>query len=113
MELAPRIKSLFEKKEQLQQAKAEAEEALRYRTIELADPEVVRECVQDLKALLEESSIVEQRTFLKSFVERIEVDNAEMKVIYNIPMPPDNPLAEMVGVLPIVHNCPPLFLTAL
>lgn len=106
-ELAPRIKVLFEKKEQLQQAKAEAEEALRYRTIELADPAVVRECVQDLKALLEESSIVEQKTFLKSFVERIEVDNAEMKVIYTVPMPPDNPLAEMVGVLPIVHNGPP------
>ena len=106
-ELAPRIRALFEKKEQLQQAKAEAEEELRYRNIELADPAVVREYVQDLKALLEKSSIVEQKAFLKSFVERIEVDDAEMKVIYTIPMPPDNPPAETVGVLPIVHNGPP------
>jgi len=36
--------------EQLQQAKAEAEETLRYRTIELTDPEVVREYVQDLNS---------------------------------------------------------------
>ena len=107
-ELAPRIKALFEKKEQLQQAKAEAEEALRYRTIELANPEVVREYVRDLKTLLEESSIVEQKAFLKSFVERIEVDDSEMKVIYTIPMPPDNSPAETVGVLPFVHNGPPL-----
>jgi site-specific DNA recombinase len=106
-ELAPRIKALFEKKEQLQQARAEAEEALRYHTIELADPEVVREYVQDLKALLEESSIVEQKAFLKSFVERIEVDDSKMKVIYTLPMPPDNPPAETVGVLPFVHNGPP------
>jgi DNA invertase Pin-like site-specific DNA recombinase len=106
-ELAPRIRALFEKRAQLQQAKAEAEEALRYRTIELADPEVVREYVEDLKALLEESSIVEQKAFLKSFVERIEVDDSEMKVIYAIPVPPDNPPTETVGVLPIVHNGPP------
>jgi len=106
-ELAPRIKALFEKKEQLQQAKAEAEEALKYQTIELADPAVVQEYVQDLKALLEESSIVQQKVFLKSFVDRIEVDDSEMKVIYTIPMPSDNPLAETVGVLPFVHNGPP------
>lgn len=63
--------------------------------------------MQDLKALLEESSIVEQKVFLKSFVERIEVDDLEMKVIYTIPIPPDNPPTETVGVLPFVHNGPP------
>jgi len=106
-ELAPRIKVLFEKKEQLQQAKAEAEEALKCQKIELADPAVVREYVQDLKSLLEESSIVEQKVFLKSFVDRIEVDDSEMKVVYTIPISPDNPLTEAVGVLPFVHNGPP------
>lgn len=106
-ELAPKIKSLFEKKKQLQQAKVAAEEALKYQTVELADPAVVQEYVQDLKALLEESSIVEQKVFLKSFVERIEVGDSEMKVIYTIPIPPDNPPTETVGVLPFVHNGPP------
>lgn len=106
-ELAPRIKALFEKKEELQQAKAEAEEALRYRTIELANPEVVREYVQDLKKLLEESSIVEQKAFLKSFVERIEVGDSEAKVVYTIPMLPDKSPSEAVGVLPFIHKGPP------
>ena len=49
---------------------------------------------------------MEQKAFLKSFVERIEVDESEMKVIYTLPMPPDNPPAETVGVLPFVHNGP-------
>ena len=106
-ELGPRIKALFEKKEQLQQAKVTAEEALKCQTVELADPAVVQEYVQDLKALLEESSIIQQKVFLKSFVDRIEVDDSEMKVIYTIPIPPDNPPTETVGVLPFVHNGPP------
>jgi hypothetical protein len=103
-ELAPRIKALFEKKEQLQQAKAVAEEALKYQTVELADPTNVQKYVQDLKGLLDESSIVERKVFLKSFVERIEVDDSQMNVVYTIPIPPDNPPTETVGVLPIVHN---------
>lgn len=35
--------------------------------------------MQDLKTLLEEASIVEQKAFLKSFIERIEVDDSELK----------------------------------
>jgi site-specific DNA recombinase len=106
-ELAPRINILFEKKEQLQQARAEAQEALRYPSIQLANSEVVREYVRDLKKLLEQSSIVEQKAFLKSFVERIEVDGASAKVIYTMPMPPENLPADTVEVLPFVHNGPP------
>jgi DNA invertase Pin-like site-specific DNA recombinase len=106
-ELSPRIKALFQKREELQQAKVEAEEALRYQTIELADPKVVREYVEDLKTLLEESSIIEQKAFLKSFVDRIEVGDSEAKVVYTIPMLPDKSPSEAVGVLPFVHNSPP------
>ncbi len=50
---------LFQKKEELQHARAEAEEALHSQTIELADPDVVRAYVKDLKQLLEESEVVE------------------------------------------------------
>ena len=51
-ELAPRIKMFFQKKEELQQAKAEAEEALGCHTVELGDLSVVRDYVKDLKTLL-------------------------------------------------------------
>ncbi len=106
-ELAPRIKTLFEKKEELQQAKLEAEEALKYHTVELASRAVVSEYVQDLRALLEESSIVSQKVFLRSFVERIEVDDTNAKIIYTMSMPPYNAPTDMVGVLPIVPDGPP------
>lgn len=103
-ELAPRIKALFQKKEELEQARAEAEEALSCRRIELADHGVIKEYVQDLKALLEQSSIVERKAFLKSFVERIEVGDSDVKLIYSIPMLPDTPTIETVGVLPFIQR---------
>ena len=106
-ELAPRIKAMFQKKEELQQARAEAEEALRDRTIELADEGVVKAYVEDLRALLEESSIMEQKAFLKSFVQRIEVGDSDVKVIYTIPMLPGGPITETLGVLPFVQNGSP------
>ncbi|MFC1869777.1 recombinase family protein [Chloroflexota bacterium] len=104
-ELAPRIKALFDKKAELEQAKIEAGDALKYHTIELAKPAVVREYVQSMRALLEESSIMKRKAFLRSFLNRIEVDESYAKFIYT--WPPDDPATEMVGVLPIVHDGPP------
>jgi site-specific DNA recombinase len=106
-ELAPRIKTLVEKKEELQRAKAEAEDNLKYHRIELASPAVVGQYVQSLRALLEESSIMSQKAFLRSFVERIEVNDSDVKVIYTMPMLPDKTPTETVGVLPIVQDGSP------
>jgi hypothetical protein len=103
-ELASRIQALFQKKEELQQAKADAEETLRYQAVDMADPLVVRDYVDDLRGLLERSSIIEQRGFLKSFVERIEVGDSEVNMYYTIPMPPSSLAEETVGVIPFVHH---------
>lgn len=54
----------------------------------MADPQVVWDYVDDLRGLLESSSIIEQRGFLKSFVERIEVGDSQVKMYYIVPMPP-------------------------
>ena len=104
MELSPRIKALSQRKEELLRAKADAEEILRYNNVDMADPQVVQEYADDLRSLLTKSSITEQRSFLKSFVERIEVDESEAKVYYTIPMPPYSVSEETVGVLPFVHH---------
>jgi hypothetical protein len=46
-----------------------------------------------------------QKSFLHSFVNKIEVDESEAKIIYS--WPPDNPDTETIGVLPIVQYRPP------
>jgi len=103
-ELASRIQALFQKKEELKQAKADAEETLRYQAVDMADPLVVRDYVDDLRGLLERSSIIEQRGFLKSFVDRIEVGDSEVNIYYTIPMPPFSLPEETVGVIPFAHH---------
>jgi site-specific DNA recombinase len=103
-ELAPRINVLFQKKEELLEARGEAEEALRCQATELADPEIVRGYVKDLKQLLEESELVEKKAFLKSFVERIEVGESEAKVVYTIPALAGSLATETVGVLPFIQD---------
>ena len=84
--------------------KTEIEEILHYENVDMADSQVVHEYADDLRSLLAKSSITEQRSFLKSFVERIEVDESEAKVYYTIPMPPYSVSEETVGVLPFVHH---------
>ncbi len=64
----------------------------------------MRDYVDDLRGLLDRSSIIEQRSFLKSFVERIQVDDSEIKIYYTIPIPPSSMPEETVGVLPFVHH---------
>ena len=78
-ELAPRTKALSQKKEELLQAKVEVEETLRHKSVDTADPQVVRDYAIDFRNVLTKSSITEQRSFLKSFVERIEVDDIGSK----------------------------------
>ena len=102
-ELAPRIKSLLGKRDDLLQAKASAEAALQYHTIELADPKVVRAYVQDLRDLLEDSGVATQKAFLRSFVEEIEVGESEVTVKYTVPMLPGESPRETIGVLPIIQ----------
>ena len=103
-ELAPRIRELTGKKEELRQARAEVEETLHYETVSPVDDQVVRDYAEDLRNLLAGSSITEQRGFLRSFVEKIEVNDAEVRMFYTIPVPPDSAREEAVGVVPIVHH---------
>ncbi len=63
-------------------AKTEVEEILRYENVDMAAPQVVKGYADDLRSLLAKSSITEQRSFLKSFVERIEVDESSKSVLY-------------------------------
>ncbi|MBN1188581.1 MAG: recombinase family protein [Dehalococcoidales bacterium] len=104
-ELAPRIKTLFDKKAELEIAKVEVQENLKYRTIELGSPELVREYVTSMRTLLAESSIMRRKNFLRSFLDSIEVDKEWAAFKYT--WPPDDPYEETVGVLPIVQDSPP------
>ncbi len=70
----------------------------------VVSPQVVQGYAGGLRNLLATLSITEQRSFLRFFVERIEVDDAEVKMYYTIPVPPRSTTEETVALLPFVHH---------
>jgi hypothetical protein len=53
--------------------------------LEPLDPGVVVKYVNDLKKFLESSNIFEQRAFLGTFIESLEVDDGEITFNYGLP----------------------------
>ena len=84
--------------------KADIQERLRHEILDTVDLNVVRHYTGDLRNLLVKSPIIEQRSFIKSFVEKIEADEEKVKMYYTIPMPPSSQPEETSGISPFVHH---------
>ena len=102
-DLAPRIRQLSTRQEQLQDRKIEIENMLSDRRVELADLKVVRHYVNDLRNLLSESPLTERRAFIRSFVKEVKVTGDEALLTYTVPLPPEGITNEKAGVLPTVQ----------
>ena len=74
------------------------------RRVELADLETVTECVDDLRSLLEEKTLAERKSFIRSFVKEVKVTGDEVLLTYTIPLPPEGIFQEMVRVLHSVYS---------
>lgn len=103
-DLAPRIRQLKERKEQLQARKWELEWQLKDRKVEIADRETVASYVEELRNLLNESSLAERKSFIKSFVKEIAVTGDEAVLTYTIPLTAENLKEEKLGVPHIVRS---------
>ncbi len=75
-DLAPRIKEIRDRQGQLEEAKVRAEAEWNSQQPESVDEGLVKEYAQDLHDLLEESEVTERKAFVRSFVERIDIDHA-------------------------------------
>ncbi|MCJ7515280.1 MAG: recombinase family protein [Dehalococcoidia bacterium] len=102
-DLAPRIQELRRRQVQLLSARAELEQKLSDRRVYLADMETVTHYVQDLRNLLDESPLMERKSFIRSFIKEARVMGAEVSLMYTIPMSPRRITGEELAVLPIVH----------
>ncbi|HEX7364463.1 MAG TPA: hypothetical protein VF366_04785 [Dehalococcoidia bacterium] len=102
-DLAPRIQELRRRQVQLLSARAELEQKLSDRRVYLADMETVTRYVQDLRNLLDESSLMERKSFIKSFIKEATVTGAEVSLMYTMPIAPRKITSDELAVLPIVH----------
>ena len=102
-DLAPRIQELRRRQVQLLSTRAELEQKLSDRRVYLADMETVTRYVQDLRNLLDESSLMERKSFIKSFIKEATVTGAEVSLMYTMPIAPRKITSDELAVLPIVH----------
>ena len=82
-------------------------EDLESEEVELLSAPAVKEYADDLRSLLSKGSIMEQKSFLRSFVKRIEVNLPDVAIDYTIPLESKKvePLAR--EVLPFAQNGSP------
>ena len=100
---APRIQALKHQGDQLEAARLDSEELLGAQKIQLMDEKVVRSYVENLRGVLTNSSIPEQKAFIRSFVKEVRVMGGEALLTYTIPLPPEGVLQEPAAVLDTVH----------
>jgi hypothetical protein len=103
-ELAPRIRKWEERKSELELSKQNLEVEIQSQVFEMPDLNQIMGYVSDLKVMLGSASILEQRAFLRSFVEEVRVGVDEVTIHYTMPMPPADNEEEKISVLPIGYR---------
>ena len=104
-DLAPRIRSLRDRQHQLQGSKAAIGDEVHHDKQYVVNLETVRRHVGELRSLLDEGTIGEQREFIRSFVTEIVIREGEATMKYRVPLPRSaDPLGPAEEVLPIVPS---------
>lgn len=101
-ELASRIRELKKRQDKLGKARIQIEADMIVQGVEEVDMDVVKSYTRDLKALIEESDIAERKSFLRSFIKRIEINRNEVVVHYHLPLPQNEKGERVREVLPMV-----------
>ena len=100
-DLAPRIRELRTRQDELGKARLMLEAEMAAQGATHVDADTVKMYAEDLKSLLRESDITESKGFPRSFISRIEVNNNEVVMHYKLPLPPSRTYMQSAGVLPI------------
>ena len=86
-DLAPRIKEVRAQQKELEDKRNQLLDEMNEGAPINLGLDRIREYVDSLKTLLESSSFMEQKTFLKSFIKRIELNEPHVVIDYTMPLP--------------------------
>jgi site-specific DNA recombinase len=102
-DLAPRIKELKGKRDDLLKARVQNEADLVVGGVQPVDFEMVKMYAEDLRSLLADADFIRRKAFLRSFVKRITIEGELARIQYRLPMPSENQEKERAEeVLPII-----------
>ena len=99
--ISPRIEKLKENIENLESEKMSLEMSLKSNTVKELNPKVIKAYARDLKNLLGKGTIIEQWSFIKSFVKRIVINPENIEIEYTIPIQKEKVEPVNREVLPI------------
>jgi DNA invertase Pin-like site-specific DNA recombinase len=103
-DVGPRIRELNEQRRRLQERKEELLNLVANQSAEAPSLEEVTECARDLRNILEQGSLAEQKAFIRSFVQEITVLGEEARLTYIPPEIPPVHNGETEPVLSIVRH---------
>ena len=86
-DLAPRLKELRARQRGLDEKKDEALDEMNQRGDSLPDPIAFRHHLGELKEILQSALFLERKTFLGSFIRRIDFTRQEVGIEYTMPIP--------------------------
>ncbi len=89
-DLAPRIKELRAEQRELQERRNQLLSCKQSENHRALDSEVIINYVKELEDVLSQASFLQQKTFLRSFIKRVEINRETVTVDYTIPVPIDN-----------------------
>jgi site-specific DNA recombinase len=101
-ELAPRIKQLKARQDELSKARLMIEADMATQGMEPLDASQIKNYVRDLGALLADTDVLKSKNFLRTFLEKIIINGTEGKIYYKLPVPSKWQEQEEFSVLPIV-----------
>ena len=97
--IEPRIQQHKDSKQKLQNRKWELEWQIKDQKVELADLTTVARYAEELRDMLDGSSLTERKTFIKSFVKSIEVKDNDATLTYTIPILPKETNKEVLSIV--------------
>ena len=88
-DLAPRLKQLRTEQREIKQKQDETLDEFNKASDRSFSLEATQEYVRELRCLLKSTSFLESKTFLGSFVRRVEFNGTEVGIEYTVPIRPD------------------------
>ena len=100
-DLAPRLKQLRAEQRELIEKRDEALGDVNQAGQMPFDAIKMEQCVQDLRSLLQSASFLECKTFLGTFIRRIDFDRQRVGIEYTVPIPSGDELTATTEVLSV------------
>ena len=86
-DLAPRIKELKARQDELFKSRVLLEADMTIHGVQYVDVDQIKSYCRDLRGLLSETDIVKSKAFLRSFVEKVVIEVSKCTIRYKLPVP--------------------------